>query len=104
MSVARLSGSARMRDEIRTRGNVEFRRERDLLADLDDIVDLGVVQESLHMQNQYRRKSFNEHLLLCIKESSRPCRYRDLHRLRMRYVLQGITEGLDVLWLDVELQ
>ena len=74
-----------------------------MLAHLDNVSNFGIVQESLHVQNEHRRKSLDEHLLLGVEERAWLCRDRDLDLLRMGYVQERIAESLDVLRLDVEL-
>ena len=74
-----------------------------MLAHLDNVSNLGIVQESLHVQNEDGRKSLDEHLLLGVEERAWLCRDRDLDLLRMGYVQKRIAKSLDILRLDVKL-
>ena len=74
-----------------------------MLAHLDNVSNLGIVQESLHVQNEHRRKSLDEHLLLSVEKRVWPCGNGDLDLLRVRYMQKGVAERLYVLGLDVEL-
>ena len=75
-----------------------------MLANLDHIPDLGVVEEALHVQNEHARELIDQHLLRRIEECTRPRRDGDLHWLWMRDVAYGFPEGGYVLGLNVELQ
>lgn len=70
-------------DDMRTWGDFELRGELDMVASLD-CATRGLVRKALEMDDEYRRKSFDEHHHLLVRRfSGARVRWVGLHEVRL---------------------
>ena len=82
-----------------TRTNLKIRPEGHLLANLDDVSDVGVVEEALEVQDENRWQGLDELLSTGFDDNPRASGNCDLDRMRIRDEGQGILDCMDLLAL-----